>query len=289
VDETGETKWVLLVSINPGAPLGGSATQYFVGDFDGQTFALDRSFTASVQNGEAVWLDHGRDNYAGVTWSDVPGEDGRRLFLGWMGNWEYAQVVPTTAWRSAMTLPRELTLGKTGEGYRVFSRPVRELQSLRTVSKPIQAAEIPPARDLTAETGISPAAMELILEFEPAAGSAADFGVELSNARGERYRIGYDHGARRFYSDRRGAGDHAFSDRFAAAIHPAPRLSQNPTVRFHLFFDVASAELFADGGATAVTDIFFPGEPFAKASLYAEKGKVKLIRGEAHALKSIWR
>ncbi len=121
---TNEMKWVMLVSINPGGPNGGSATQYFVGNFDGTNFIKE--------NKEIQWVDWGRDNYAGVTWSNVPESDGRRLFLGWMSNWQYANVVPTHVWRSAMTVPRELALMHTGDGYLLVSNPVRELESLRT-------------------------------------------------------------------------------------------------------------------------------------------------------------
>ena len=106
-DQNGNEKWVLLVSINPNGPQGGSATQYFVGDFDGKTFTPNHD--------KIKWIDYGADNYAGVTFSDIPAEDGRRLFIGWMSNWQYAQVVPTYTWRSAMTIPRELTLKKIGQ------------------------------------------------------------------------------------------------------------------------------------------------------------------------------
>ncbi len=84
----GTQKWVLLVSLNDGGPNGGSGTQYFIGDFDGKTFINDNS------KNQILWLDYGRDNYAGVTWSDIPDEDGRRIFMGWMSNWSYAEVVP---------------------------------------------------------------------------------------------------------------------------------------------------------------------------------------------------
>ncbi|HRF40432.1 MAG TPA: glycoside hydrolase family 32 protein, partial [Saprospiraceae bacterium] len=110
---------------------GGSGTQYFVGNFDGKKLELDPTFAPDVSGEKAVWLDYGRDNYAGVTWSDIPKEDGRRIFIGWMSNWDYATRVPTQKWRSSTTIPRTLTLRKTGEGYRVFSEPVKELQNLR--------------------------------------------------------------------------------------------------------------------------------------------------------------
>lgn len=283
-----ETKWVLLLSINPGGPNGGSATQYFVGHFDGKNFTLDPAFEPSVTSEKAVWLDYGRDNYAGVTWSDIPKADGRRLFMGWMSNWDYAQVVPTEAWRSAMTLPRSLELRKTVAGYRLFAQPVRELASLRTDARTLEPGPITGALDLTQKTGLPPAQMELALEFEPLPGEPADFGVELSNSKGERYRIGYNAAAGQFYSDRTRAGRHGFSEKFGAAVHTAPRLSNDKTVRFHLFFDAASAELFADGGATVLTDIFFPTETFKTAKIYVEKGGVGLVKGEMGRVRGIW-
>ena len=90
LDYNGKTKWVLVVSINPGGPNGGSATQYFIGDFDGKTFRADAL-------PYPLWMDYGRDNYAGVTWSNIPENDGRKIFMGWMSNWDYANNVPRLA------------------------------------------------------------------------------------------------------------------------------------------------------------------------------------------------
>lgn len=118
--DEGEGKWILFVSINPGGPNGGSATQYFIGDFDGSHY--------NVESSEILWLDYGTDNYAGVTWSNIPESDGRRLFIGWMSNWKYANIVPTENWRSAMTLPRSLHLVKNENEFIVASRPVKELE-----------------------------------------------------------------------------------------------------------------------------------------------------------------
>ncbi|MCB0569129.1 MAG: glycoside hydrolase family 32 protein [Phaeodactylibacter sp.] len=288
VEGTGETKWVLLLSINPGSPNGGSGTQYFVGDFDGKNFTLDPSFAPSVSGEKGVWIDYGRDDYAGVTWSDIPREDGRRLFLGWMSNWEYGTVVPTALWRSAMTLPRALALKKTAEGYRLFSSPVRELEALRTATHPIESTDIAGTLDLTEQFTASPLLLELELAFEQQEGEPADFGVELSNAKGELYRIGYDAAAKQFYSDRTKSGDLAFSDKFAAGRHTAPRLSTDKVVKLHLFFDVASAELFADDGATAMTEIFFPSADFNQVKVYAQNGGVRLLEGVGYSLKRIW-
>ena len=274
-DEKGNTKWVMIVSIGNRladeglqAPNGGSGTQYFVGDFDGQTFTLDPQFEADVKGGNPIWLDYGRDNYAGVTWSDVPKEDGRRLFLGWMSNWDYAQVVPTESWRSAMTLPRTLELKQTPKGYRVFSNPVEEVQKLRGKSFNISATTLTETLDLTDKLGFSPTVSELQLVFQLKPDSKADFGVELSNSKGEKMRIGFNAASNEFYTDRTQSGKTSFSEKFAAKKHTAPRIVEGNKVKLHLFLDVASVEVFADDGATVMTEIFFPNEDFNQLKVY---------------------
>ena len=282
VEGAAEVRWVLLTSINPGAPNGGSGTQYFVGYFDGKTFTPD----PSTKKNQPVWIDYGRDDYAGVTWSDIPARDGRRLFLGWMSNWDYTTQVPTVAWRSAMTLPRSLTLHNTREGYRLFSQPVQELHTLRQGKLTLPTRDISGVYELDLLPVFANSAMDVMLEFEPAEGGAATFGLELYNASGERYRIGYDAAGKQFSSDRRQSGKVDFSPKFAAQIHTAPRLSSEKTVRMRVLIDVASVEMFADGGSTVLTDVFFPNSDFNKARLFAENGTIRLVSGEIYAMKS---
>lgn len=293
LEGTGETKWVLLVSINPGAPNGGSATQYFVGNFDGSSFTVDPAFASSVgaagkEPSRGVWLDYGRDNYAGVTWSDVPAEDGRRLFLGWMSNWDYARDVPTTVWRSAMTLPRTLTLHRTASGPRLFSAPVTELRALRTETATMPAQRVNGALALRLPRGTTAASAEVDLEFAVTPGSLADVALELTNAAGERYLVGYDAGAKRFYSDRTGT-PRSFSPTFASAVHHAPRIVSDSIIRMHVYLDRSSVELFADGGATVLTDIVFPSQDFATLRLIVRGPAVKLQYANVSGLRSIWR
>lgn len=288
VEGSSETKWVLIQSLNPGGPQGGSGTQYFVGDFDGRSFTLDPSFAETLQHQRAVWLDQGRDDYAGVTWSDVSESDGRRIFIGWMSNWDYAMEVPTHPWRSAMTLPRTLRLVRTDQGYRIFAGPVGELTRLRGRTARIPGMSLDGRVDLTGDIGFPITTSEMVLEVGKDAMRRADFGVELSNARGERYRIGYDTGTDRFYSDRTEAGPSDFSDAFADRVHWAPRFAQDGVVRLRLFFDVASVEVFADGGVTVLTDTFFPTEPFDRIAIYSNGGRVRVVGGEVSRLRSIW-
>lgn len=281
---TNQKKWVLLQSLNPGSPNGGSGTQYFIGDFDGKTFSLDPACKESVSDGKALWLDWGRDNYAGVTWSDIPKPDGRRLFLGWMSNWDYAMLVPTKNWRSAMTIPRELTLEKTSAGLRVFSQPARELKRMRKGSYNIERQEVNENLDISQKSGFSPANMEVELEIEIPEGAKTTFGLVLANTKGETYRVGFDAVKNEFFSDRTHAGQRDFSKNFAEKIHTATRPGSLQTIKLHLFFDVASCELFADDGAVSMTDIFFPSENFERIGIFAENGSARVVSGKVYQL-----
>jgi fructan beta-fructosidase len=276
----GHKKWVMLLSINPGGPNKGSATQYFIGNFDGKIFTSDNPPKTTL------WIDHGTDNYAGVTWSNVPQSDGRRLFLGWMSNWLYANTVPTDTWRSATTIPRELSLNKLPQGMRLISHPVKELASIRGQSVDIAGQTVKGKVDLKAGIPFDIATSELVLELD-SIGQSKDFGIELSNAQGQKLLIGYQAAGRQFYIDRSQSGKKDFSKEFPAR-HNAPRLSTGNTMRLHLIIDVASVELFADNGEVVMTDIFFPDSNYSQVKLYAKDGAVKLLSGKATHLKSIW-
>lgn len=231
-----------------------------------------------------LWLDYGRDNYAGVTWSNAP--QNRRIFLGLMSNWQYAKVVPTDPWRSAMTLPRELSLKKTAQGLRLIQKPAKETEILRGVNffnkKNITVDNTLKINDL------SQFLCEVNIDIDLAKSTAKDVHLELTNGKGEVYTIGFDVATNRYYSDRTKAGKNDFSEKFAPTIHYAPRQSSSKKLKMHLFFDKASVELFADNGETVLTDIFFPSEDFVQLRLITNGGKVLISEMKAYALSSIY-
>lgn len=275
-----EPMWVLLVSINPGAPNGGSGTQYFLGDFDGRRFQMAPDFAKKVAedtlSGNPYWIDYGRDNYAGVTWSDIPETDGRRLFIGWMSNWDYAQSVPTERWRSAMTIARRLSLATTPEGTVLASEPVQELQQLRSDTVRIPGTPVSGALPITQWAAKSSPLLELDVNLSWTADKAPKaITLVFSNEAGEEFRTGLDLQGGQYFTDRSRAGDTGFEAGFAGR-HTAPRWRNGQTARLHLFLDVASAELFADDGLSVMTDIFFPKQPFRQVRLEVEGGEVEL-------------
>lgn len=253
----GKTYWVLIVNINPGGPNGGSATQYFVGSFDGHTF--------TPLNGKTKWADYGPDEYAGVTWGNT---GTRRLFLGWMSNWEYANVVPTSPWRSANTIPRELGLRQVGSEIYLTSQPARELAKIAQPAvtlKDLKATAT--AQDLTSKLAFSGNHFSLKMT----ATQLRDFALVLSNAAGEELRIGFDQQGNHYYIDRTKAGPTAFSSKFAGR-HTTPRLATATAADVTLYFDTTSVELFADGGLSTATELFFPTKPFTTLKLEAANG-----------------
>lgn len=250
----GEIIWSLIVSINPGGPNGGSATQYFVGEFDGKRF---KPFDQEIR-----WVDYGTDNYAGVTFSNT---GGRRIFMGWMSNWQYANLVPTQTWRSANTLPRELDLQEINGKWYMTSNPVQELEKISAAPQTVNELIVEDSVFLQDRFDSLPS----IFRLDFLAPADKDFSVKLSNESYENVVIGYDSAKKEFFMDRRQAGKHSFSSDFSS-FQVAPRLSQSDKVEFSLVVDVASAELFADKGLTVMTSLFFPNEDFKEATIFSE-------------------
>jgi len=255
--KNGKDKWVLLVSINPGAPNGGSGTQYFIGNFDGKKFSSE---TSSVK-----WLDYGSDNYAGVTWSDIPETDGRRLFIGWMSNWLYAQKVPTEVWRSAMTIPRSLELYEYDGQYTLYSKPIQELGNLRKSSEQVNSSKI----NLTSDM------LEIDLET-----TSADFQLEFSNNENEIVvlkKIGDQ-----IILDRSKSGIIDFNDSFSK-IHDNTPTNGMKINEIIIFIDRSSMEFFFNDGELVITVLVFPKSAYTLLKTQGIKEDLKI-----HQLNSIW-
>ena len=158
----------------------------------------------------------------------------------------------------------------------MLSQPVKESAALRSATYTVENQEVNHEIDLTQKLDFSPSVMEAVLDIELPAGAKTDFCIVLSNDKGEEYRVGFDAAQNVFYSDRTRAGKADFSKKFAEKRHTAPRSSANSTVRLHLFFDVASCELFADDGAVAMTDIYFPTTDFNSVKLLVTGGETMI-------------
>ena len=239
-EEMRNEKWVLLCNINPGGPFGGSATQYFVGQFDGHKFTCESMPTVTK------WLDYGKDHYATVSFYNAP--DNRRVVLAWMSNWQYANQVPTKQYRSGNSIPRDLGLFRCGEETYVSVVPSKEMLAVRgaKVKKPTEACEI--IVDTKGQTEIV-----------------------LSNAKGEQVTMSYDGAKQTFSMDRTKSGDVSFSENFACTT-VAPTYGQLKQLR--IFIDRCSIEVFDTEGKIAMTNLVFPSEPYN--TIKVKGGKVTI-------------
>lgn len=284
VQGTDEIKWVLFVSINPGGPNAGSATQYFVGDFDGTHFKLDPSFEKDLSNSEhkSIWIDYGRDNYAGVTWANIPDTNGRKLFMGWMSNWDYSQKVPTFKWRSAMTVARSVELRKIDNNYKLVFQPVKELSNYRSIKYKKDAIAIKRTEKIIDSKSINLASTEINFKISDLKNSGFNF--KLSNKQGDILIFGYDNTNNNFFIDRRKTGNIKFSEKFANRVSLAKRTSINPNLEGKIILDKTSIELFFDNGETVMTEIFFPKSPFSELIIEPKSKEIILETIELHQL-----
>ncbi len=267
----GNPYWVLVVSINPGGPNKGSATQYFVGDFNGSKF--------TPVNTKTKWVDWGADNYAGVTWSNT---GNRKIFLGWMSNWLYANVVPTKVWRSAMTIPRRLALKAVGNELFLTSKPVKELDKITFPITELRRLKSTERLDLSGKIKNTGSKFKLLLEAK----ELADYSIILSNSLGEELTIGFDKKSNNYFIDRSKAGKTSFESNFVTK-HTAPRVSTQRSTNLTLLVDVASVEVFADDGLSVMTDICFPNKPWESLSIVSSAGWI-IDRVKVAGFKSIW-
>ena len=243
-EKLGMRNWVLICNINPGGPFGGSATQYFVGQFDGH------KFTCESMPKVTKWLDYGKDHYATVSFYNAP--ENRHVVLAWMSNWQYANQVPTKQFRSANSIPRDLGLFRCGEETYVSVVPSKEMLALRgaKIKKPTEACEILVDTKNNTE-------------------------IVLSNTKGEQVVMKYDAAKQTFSMDRTKSGDVSFSEAFPA-VTEAPTFGTIKQLR--IFIDRCSIEAFDADGKMAMTNLVFPSEPYNTLKIKGGKATIYEIR-----------
>ena len=289
----GKQKWVMIVNINPGCLFGGSATEYFVGDFDGRTFKCDDAPDV------AKFLDYGKDHYATVTFYNAP--DGRIVALPWMSNWQYANVTPIKQYRGANALPRELKLFEKDGEYFVAADAVKETNALRKQTKEIGNVEgAGTYKNLFPK---SDGAFEIEADVTPNAQGIA--GIDISNSKGEVTKIYLDMRSKRLVMDRTESGltdfgkyaepheiekeydlhEHRgnntpmrqqnsvnYKNDFALGTWAPLYLCVGKTFHVNIYVDNCSVEAFVDGGRIAMTNLVFPTKPYNNIQLYSEGG-----------------
>lgn len=262
IEGTDKKKWVLICNINPGGPFGGSATQYFVGQFDGKTFINDSPY-------KTKWMDYGKDYYATVTWANAP--ENRCIALGWMSNWQYANQVPTQQFRSATSIPRDLVLfQENGEVY-LKSIIVKELEQFVKSGDVIKDIEVKSEYEMRNFLLGKEAAYSIDLKM--AVNDADIVGLTLFNNRNEEITLYFDIREREFRMSRAKSGITRFdpSETFEHETI-APLYGDTVQLSLRILVDTCSIEIFGNGGKFTMTNLIFPEEPYNNIRFFSKGG-----------------
>ncbi|WP_372940505.1 GH32 C-terminal domain-containing protein [Shewanella sp.] len=254
--ETGIERWVLLISINPGGPNGGSATQYFIGDFDGEFF--------TSQDNQTRWLDYGTDCYAGITWDNTPNIQHSRTLIAWMSNWQYANDTPDNTWRGAMTLPRSISLQKCTDKYRLLSPAaiIFEAESKQIVTQNLTSSPLLISKAYKVSFNVQINQKNTILVWK----SAAE----------EVFTLTFDTDNMQILADRTQAG---FAKKGFDSVIKMPIEVNKPSIMsVEVYADNCSLELFFNGGQQCMTILTFPTSAFSELFIDAES-ETQILKG----------
>ncbi len=282
------SRWVMLCGMGP------NKIQYFTGEFDGRRFTADKETLDYLARSErkdtgrehALWVDWGSDFYAARVFRDLDQGGGSDTWIAWMGNWEYANHTPTSWGRGALSIPRRIRLVNTSDGPRIHQTPLPALRSLRGTPHEIAEKEI---RGSFSLPDLTPARntyeLEAEFQFEPGSGN---FGLELCTGPSQRVKLGYDPTVSRVFLDRRESGAVAFSKRFPVAA-AAPLQVADGSVRFHVFVDQSSIEVFVNDGEVVLTSLIFPDPEGRGIRAFADSAGCRLTQLKLWPLNSIWK
>ena len=256
-----EEKWVLTVSINDGAPAGGTGMQYFVGDFDGL------EFKTCPEQPKGKWMDYGKDFYAGVTWSNVP--EGRRIMIAWADNWQYRDYLPTSPFKGQMSCVRELTLHRKENGYAVVQMPVKEMEALREDKKEYRKLYIGSGEEWI--LGADKDTLELNIIFQPKNIEAEKFGICIGTGKDKKFKIEFDKEHETCTVDRRNSGVNAH-DKFPG-IYEGKVDFNKELISLKMILDVSQIEIFVNDGELVMTNLVFPEKDY-EIGIYSKNGTI---------------
>ncbi len=268
-DGKGPGMWAMKVGLNPGALQGGSGEQYFLGSFDGTRFI------PSAQPGAHGWTNYGKDDYCAISFNGIPSGE-PPVLLGWMSNWQYAKLLPTSPWRGQMSLGRQLTLVSDTDGLALRQAPV--VAGLREGAAAPFAAKLGSPALFAADSPF-----ELRARFS--SGEETGFGLRLRSDEQHWTDVGFDRAQGQFYVDRTHAGltiGEGFLTRTDAPLAAGRALDVD------LIVDRSSVEAFAQGGTIAMTNLIFPPGPKTRVEWFSTSGKPIAVHGEMWRLRSGW-
>lgn len=263
-NEPGKSRWVLFISAGHPQP-GYVGMQYFVGNFDGTTFTLDPENPKPTAPAVANVVDWGKDYYAAIQFNHLPASQSNPILIGWTNNWAYAGSLPTTPFKGAMSLPRQISLKRTAAGLQLVQQPISAVNALRGAAQKLAGVRLSNRQEVFTKTTDN--AYELTLDLVP--GNAQSAGIRLAKGTNEETVLRYANG--KLQLDRRRSGNVGFHKSFPS-VEEAPLTPQNGVIKLRIFVDKSLVEVFANDGERVITDQIFPTENAGGIELFAEGG-----------------
>ncbi|MRN52165.1 GH32 C-terminal domain-containing protein [Paenibacillus monticola] len=280
VQGTSEKKWVLMISTGANPATGGSDAEYFVG-----SLTAEGKFVNDNPAGTVLRTDFGKEFYASMSFSDM--QDGRRVMLAWMSNWDYPFAFPTVGWKGELTVPREVTLVKTNDGLRLAQSPIIELESLRSGLYSASNKNVSPSSQNLLKD-ITSGAYEIEAEVEiPAGSSVSEFGLSVREGAAQKTIVGYKPNVSTVFVDRSLSGVTDFSSLFSTR-HETQALTENGRIKLRILVDESSVEVFVNGGKSVFSVAIFPDPASRGMSFYTKDGNVKVVSLKVNKLGSVW-
>ena len=269
-----EVKWVLIIS--SGSQYEGfTGMQYFIGEFDGNTFIADQPTEIPA------WLDYGKDFYAAITYNNLP-EGQPPILIGWANNWAYANSLPTSPWRGMMAIPRELSLIKSGEGYKLIQNPVKALYEIANKSEKLAFSNHDIEKNDQLLDDVQAGSCLIKIEFENI--DAEMVGIEIFKSDNEKTIVGFNHTADHLFIDRSKSGNVDFHENFAS-VEFAPITLKDNRLSLEIVIDQSIVEVFAEGGSVVISDQIFPVSGENGMQLFVKSGNAKVSKMEIYQIK----
>ncbi len=263
-------KWVLTMSMAP-------YMQYFVGEFDGKNFKNENPATTIYRP------DYGADYYAAISYNQLPATVSP-VMIGWINNWDYANDIPTTPWKSAMSLPRTISIKKVDDEWILVQKPVKQTAQLRMPGMDKQNITVTDKTPLN----IKSTQFEMLVSFTPNANGNS--GVRLATGGGNYAEIGYDGLNKKMYLDRSKCANQNFNKKFEASSFYETKLSPvNNTIKLHIFFDNSIIEVFGNDGEAVMTAQIFPDKSDNGIELFSNGGETIFDKINIWQMKSAWK
>ena len=268
-EEKEKSKWVLINSQQ-------TTMQYFVGNFDGTSFKNENPANKIYRP------DMGPDYYAGVCYNQLPAGHAP-ILLGWANNWKYANDIPTFPWKSAMALPRELSLQKENDQWILMQQPVHSLEKLRMDERVWKLFSVTGTKKLPVSS------QQFELETTITVSHKGKSGIKLAVGKENSFVIGYNASTGKLYIDRSGCNNNGFHENFRPlSYYETPLALINGRVNLRVFFDKSIVEVYANDGSAVMTAQLFPAESENGIELFSEGGMGEFSNTRIWNMKSAW-